>query len=182
MTACETKCSQDISRRFALGVNGKQKGNRFERDIANLLSERFREHTGIEQAFRRNPDSGSFFGGKNLARAETHDTEWAVYGDLMCPRKFKFAIECKNYKTAPILNAILTEKVSDWDSWIKQAQQDATASGKEMLLIVKYNRTAVIAFTNPGVVPFKPIFQYKDTVAHTLDKILELEDSFFFET
>lgn len=162
-------------------VNGKAKGNRFERDIANMLSARFREHTGIEQAFRRNPDSGSFFGGKNLARAETHDTEWAVYGDLICPRKFKFAVECKNYKTAPVLNAILTEKVSDWDSWIAQAKQDAKASGKEMLLIVKYNRTATIAFINPNVMLSQPIFSYKDTEAFTLDTILEMPVSFFFD-
>lgn len=164
-----------------MAVNGKQKGNRFERDIANMLSERFREQTGIESGFRRNPDSGSFFGGKNLARAETHDTEWAVYGDLICPRKFKFAIECKNYKTAPILNAILTEKVSDWDSWIAQAKQDATASGKEMLLIVKYNRTATIAFVNPNVMMLPPSFSYKGTQAFTLDTVLEMPDSFFFD-
>lgn len=164
-----------------MAVNGKQKGNRFERDVANTLSDRFKSHTGIDQAFRRNPDSGSFFGGKNLARAETHDTEWAIYGDLICPRKFKFAVECKNYKTAPILNAILTEKVSDWDSWIAQAKQDATASGKEMLLIIKYNRTSVLAFTNPNVVPLQPIFYYKGTEAFEFNRILELEDSFFFD-
>lgn len=164
-----------------MGVNGKQKGNRFEREIANLLSERFRAYTGIETPFRRNPDSGSYFGGKNVARAETHDTEWAVYGDLICPRKFKFAIECKNYKTAPILNAILTEKVSEWDTWIKQAQQDATASNKEMLLLVKYNRTAILAFTNPGVVSLPFVFRYKDIVAHSFDEILRLDDDFFFQ-
>lgn len=163
-----------------MGVNGKQKGNRFERDIANMLSERFKEYTGIDQAFRRNPDSGSFFGGKNIERAETHDTEWAIYGDLICPRAFKFAIECKNYKTAPIMNAILMEKVSDWDSWIKQARQDATASGKEMLLIVKYNRTPIIAILNPGVMNKSPLMYYKDTEIFKLDDILLMDESFFF--
>ena len=49
-----------------MAVNGKQKGNRFERDIANMFSERFATYTGIEKAFRRNPDSGSFFGGSNV--------------------------------------------------------------------------------------------------------------------
>jgi len=164
-----------------MAVNGKQKGNRFERDIANLLSARFKEHTGIEQAFRRNPDSGSFFGGKNLERAETHDTEWAVYGDLICPRKFKFAIECKNYKTAPNLNAILTEKISDWDSWIAQARQDAEAAGKEMLLIIKYNRTTSLAVLNNGVTDLPIIIRYKDTSIYMLDDILRLDNSFFFE-
>lgn len=164
-----------------MGVNGKQKGNKFEREMANLLSARFKEKTGIEQGFRRNPDSGSFFGGKNLARAETHDTEWAIYGDLICPRKFKFAIECKNYKTAPILNAVLTERISDWDSWIQQARQDATASGKEMLLVIKYNRTSILAFFNNDVVGMNPIMRYKDTEIFLLDDILKKDDSFFFD-
>jgi hypothetical protein len=162
-------------------VNGKQKGNRFERDIANTLSTRFREHTGIEQAFRRNPDSGSFFGGKNVERAATHDTEWAIYGDLICPRKFKFAVECKNYKTAPILNAILTSSVTDWDGWISQARQDATAAGKEMMLIIKYNRTAIMAIFNKGVVKLPVAMRYKDTEIFMFDDILRLDDSFFFE-
>lgn len=164
-----------------MAVNGKQKGNKFERDIANMLSARFKDHTGIEQAFRRNPDSGSFFGGKNVERANTHDTEWAVYGDLICPRAFKFAVECKNYKTAPILNAIINEKVSDWDSWIAQARQDATAAGKEMMLIIKYNRTSNIALFNPGVVRLPVAIRYKDTEIFMLDDILRLDDSFFFD-
>ena len=29
-----------------MGVNGKAKGSQFERKIANILSERFKEHTG----------------------------------------------------------------------------------------------------------------------------------------
>jgi hypothetical protein len=163
-----------------MGVNGKQKGNSFERTIANLLSDRFREHTGIQQAFRRNPDSGSFFGGSNLARTEVYDTEWAIYGDLICPRNFKFAIECKHYKTAPILNAIITENVADWDKWIKQARQDAAASSKEMMLIVRYNRTETMAFINFGLVQEKPIITYKDTQIFLLDTILQQNNTFFF--
>jgi hypothetical protein len=163
-----------------MGVNGKQKGNTFERTIANLLSARFREFTGIPQAFRRNPDSGSFFGGSNLSRTEVYDTEWALYGDLICPRNFRFAIECKHYKTAPILNAIITESVADWDKWIKQARQDATASTKEMMLIVRYNRTETLAFTNHGVLMEKPIITYKDTQAFLLTTILQQENTFFF--
>jgi len=83
-------------------VNGKQKGNSFERKIANLLSDRFKEHTGIESSFRRNPDSGSFFGGSNHSRTEKYDTEFAIFGDLICPKSFAYSVECKHYKTAYI--------------------------------------------------------------------------------
>ena len=48
-----------------MAVNGKAKGNSYERKIANLLSARFKDYTGIDQSFRRNPDSGSYFGGQN---------------------------------------------------------------------------------------------------------------------
>jgi hypothetical protein len=164
-----------------MAVNGKQKGNSFERSIANLLSERFKEHTGIPQAFRRNPDSGSFFGGSNIARTQVYDTDWAIYGDLICPKNFKFAIECKHYKTAPILNAVLTESVADWDKWLKQAGQDSEVSAKEMLLIVRYNRTENMAFLNPGVLTIEqPIMTYKKTQIFLLDTVLKQSNSFFF--
>ena len=111
-----------------MAVNGKQKGNKFERDIANKLSDRFKAHTGIEKSFRRNPDSGSFFGGTNIQRMDIYDTDYALYGDLICPRNFNFSIECKHYKNAPPLNAIMTQKVTEWDTWLSQAAQDLKRS------------------------------------------------------
>ena len=107
-----------------MAVNGKQKGNGFERKIANLLSETFEPYLGISNGFRRNPDSGSFWGGSNLHRTLTHDTNYAVFGDLICPKNFKYSIECKHYKTAPSLQAIINQSVKQWDTWLEQAEQD----------------------------------------------------------
>jgi hypothetical protein len=165
---------------MAKKVNGKQKGNSFERKIANTFSERFTEHTGITQSFRRNPDSGSFFGGTNISRAETHDTDWALYGDLICPKAFNFSVECKHYKAAPKLNGILKQKLSEWDGWIAQAQQDAKASEKDVLIIIRYNNTETLVMTEPGVSPLIPIITYESVVIQTLENLLELPDSFFF--
>jgi len=162
-------------------VNGKQKGNSFERTIANALSKRFADYTGIPQSFRRNPDSGSFFGGTNISRAETHDTDWAVYGDLMCPKAFNFSIECKHYKAPPKLNGILKQNWKEWDGWIEQAQQDARASGKDVFVVVRYNNTETLVMTEPGVSPLRPIINYNDMEIQTLENILELPDSFFFD-
>jgi hypothetical protein len=157
-----------------MAVNGKQKGNKFERDIANMLSERFKDYTGIEKSFRRNPDSGSFFGGSNISRTEEYDTDYAIYGDLICPRSFKFSIECKHYKTAPPLNAVITGKVTEWDKWLLQAKQDADVSGKEMLMIVKYNRTETMVFIDD------PSLIYDGYNVYQLKELLEQEDLFFF--
>ena len=159
---------------MAKKVNGKQKGNKFERDIANLFSETFAEYTGIEKAFRRNPDSGSFFGGSNVDRKDIYDTEWAIYGDL--------TVECKHYKSAPILNAILTENVSEWDDWIGQARQDAEACGKIMLIVLKYNRTQTLTITEKDTIIDKPIIIYKDTEIHLLEDVLKIDPEPFFFT
>lgn len=164
-----------------MGVNGKQKGNTFERDIANMFSERFAAHTGIEKSFRRNPDSGSFFGGTNIGRKEIYDTDWAIYGDLICPRDFGFTIECKHYKTPPTMNAILKQEVAEWDKWIGQARQDAKACGKVMLIIIKYNRTKILTITEENTINSgNHIINYKNLEINTLEDVLQESDPFFF--
>ena len=82
-----------------MAVNSKQKGNTFERKIANYLSERFQTYIGVEKAWKRNTDSGSFFGGKNQSRTEQYLTEHQQFGDIISPESFKYVIECKHYKT-----------------------------------------------------------------------------------
>jgi len=161
-------------------VNGKSKGNSFERAIANKLSDRFADYLGIPKGFRRNPDSGSFFGGSNVERTQTYDTDYAIYGDLICPRAFKYSIECKNYKTAPSYAAILNNKITEWDKWIAQAEQDANASGKKMMLIVKYNRSPEIVIVSDS--EKDPVLMYKNKYrVFLLDDFLSQDDSNFFE-
>jgi len=161
-------------------VNGKQKGNSFEREIANQLSERFHAFTGIEKSFRRNPDSGSFFGGTNVGRTEIYDTDYALYGDLICPRNFTYSVECKHYKNAPPLSAIMKQKVTQWDEWLKQALQDANVSKKDMLLVIKYNRTKIMVFLDNPIHSLDLIIYYKGYYVYTLDTVLSQEDSVFF--
>lgn len=97
-------------------VNGKNKGNTFERKVANLLSDRFQQHTGIEKSFRRNSDSGSFFGGGNKSRVAQYDLEHAAFGDLICPDTFLYSVECKHYKSAPSFQSIVNKEVTQWDT------------------------------------------------------------------
>jgi hypothetical protein len=161
-------------------VNGKSKGNTFERKIANLFSERFKEKTGLEKAFIRNSDSGSYFGGKNQRRATTHDLEKATFGDIVCPSTFNFSVECKHYKTAPSFKSIVEGKVAQWDTWISQAEQDAKNSCKNLMLVVKYNNVDEFVIIRPCD-SLKPIMHYKNYDILPLDILLGQPDKYFFE-
>ena len=162
-------------------VNGKQKGNKFEREIANIFSERFAAYTGIEQSFRRNPDSGSFFGGKNVARAETHDTDWAVYGDLICPKAFRFVVECKNYKKPPTFKSLIDDNISEWDGWLEQVRADARACGKYPLLIIKYNNVPTFVLVDWSVLKGEYVIDYGGARVFPIATLLEQDDPFFFD-
>lgn len=166
-----------------MAVNGKSKGNSYERDISNKLSERFEKHTGIEKSFRRNIDSGSFFGAKNFYRTKTHDLDNACFGDIMTPKDFKYTIECKNYKTAPTLSLIMKGKIKQWDEWIKQSEHDAENANKKPLLIMKYNGVNSMIVTKECLKSFNvnPYVLYGEYKIYLLDEFLTIPDSFFFE-
>jgi hypothetical protein len=163
-----------------MSTNGKNKGSAFERKIANQLSKRFQLKTGISTAFRRNIDSGSFFGGSNQRRTTTHDLDYAVFGDLVCPKLFKFSIECKHYKSAPSFQSIMSHKVTQWDGWLKQALQDAAQAKKLMALIVKYNNVDEIVFVQLQLPIAANTLQYREFVIYKLDDFLKCDDDYYF--
>lgn len=163
-----------------MSVNGKNKGNSFERKIANLLSETFKNYLGISNGFRRNPDSGSFWGGSNVDRTSTHSLDYAVFGDLICPKNFKFSIECKHYKTAPSLQSIVNQSVKQWDTWIEQAEQDSKAANKEFALIVKYNNVDELIFLNNTLHGKDTIIKYKQYHIYKLKDFLSYQPDFYF--
>lgn len=160
-------------------VNGKGKGNTFERKVANTLSERFKNYLGIEKGFRRNADSGSFFGGKNMKRIVEHDSDNSFFGDLICPKSFAFTVECKHYKTAPTFTAITSGEIKQWDEWLGQATTDAKNANKKAILIVKYNNVPEIAFLETKIHK-QEILVYKQFFCYRLSDVLMLDDLFFF--
>lgn len=162
-----------------MAVNGKSKGSTFERKIANLLSSRFAARLGIKNGFRRNPDSGSFFGGSNAQRTENYSLDYAIFGDLICPKDFAFSVECKHYKAPPSFKSVMTHDVKQWDTWLGQAEQDAASSNREMSLVVKYNNVDEIVFLK------KPIdgehyTRYKQYYIYQLSVWLKQQDTEFF--
>lgn len=162
-------------------VNSKNKGNTYERKISNLLSERFKEKTGLEKSFTRNADSGSFFGGKNKARVETHSTDKATFGDIITPAKFNFTVECKHYKDAPTMNSIITQNVKLFDEWIIQAKQDSESANKDFIIICKFNNVADMVISAKLYGGLTSIINYKEYFIVSLDSLLKLDDHYFFE-
>ena len=116
------------------------KGKEFERKISKELSKRFISETGVDNAFMRNHSgSGAFFGGKNSHRANGVSDKDLNTGDIVTPLNFKYTVECKHYKTAPSIKGIMDGKVAQWDGWIGQSMDDSKTSGKEAIVIMKYN-------------------------------------------
>ena len=161
-------------------TNGKQKGNSFERKIANRLSERFREHLGVETGFRRNSDSGSYFGGTNKTRTQTHNLDYAIFGDLICPSDFKYVIECKHYKSPPSWQSFMEGDIKQWNEWIAQNEQDSVSAGKIGALIIKYNNVPEMVFLEQATTSLRCCFQYRDRYVYLLNDWLSRPDLEFF--
>lgn len=165
-----------------MAVNSKNKGNSFERKISNMLSAHFSEHLGIAKGFLRNSDSGSYFGGSNAKRTETHNTEKATYGDIICPSAFRFSIECKHYKDGPSFSSILKQEYAMFDKWIGQAELDSKSSGKGVMIIMKFNNVPESAMMPKGIIPIELCSAtYKNYDIALLDRIMTLPVDFFFE-
>jgi hypothetical protein len=148
-------------------VNGKAKGNTFERKIANFLSERFKEHVGIEKPFSRNSNSGAYFGGKNQIRVAQFLEEHQNFGDIIAPDNFKYVVEAKSYKTPFSINAIITQKSKQLDVWIEQSEQDAENASRESLLVIKYNNTTPFVMIKEEL--FNAVFVYKGYYAYEME-------------
>lgn len=121
-------------------MNSKQKGNTYEREIANLFSEKFQD------TFRRVPSSGMYTGGKNRFKENVanlrSDAQEILSSDIICPAWFPFAIELKHYKSSPNMYSLLRKKKNqigdaDLDKWLEQAKSDAIFAKKKYLLIFK---------------------------------------------
>lgn len=159
-------------------TNGKQKGNAFERKIANYLSERFKEYTGVEKSFQRSASSGAFFGGKNQSRVEQYSEELHNFGDILCPESFKYVIEAKFYKTPFSINSIIMQSSKQLDDWIEQSEQDASNASRESLLVIKYNNTTPFVLVKEG--RGDEVFRYKDYYAYNIDTFFSEKDESFF--
>ena len=110
-----------------MGAKSKQKGNRYERRCAKLLS----EFTGVN--FRKVPASGGFnkFGGQVVA-------EHAFSGDVICDKKeFMFSVEAKSQKAFSFVAMLKSPETAKFTEWWKQCVEDAKRVAKLPMLIFK---------------------------------------------
>ncbi len=163
-----------------MATNSKNKGSTFERKIANLLSERFANYTGLEKSFIRNSDSGSYFGGKNSVRTSTHDLDKATFGDIVVPKGFKYSLECKHYANPPSFKMWINQDCKLLEQWISQAKQDSKAAGKDFLLIMKFNGISEIVLLEDVPEGLDVIINYRVYSIVRLDDFLKLEDKVFW--
>lgn len=159
-------------------INSKSKGSSYERKIANLLSDRFKTITGLEKSFQRNPDSGSFMGGKNVSRLTTHSLDKMNFGDIITPLNFKFSIETKHYKEPITFSMLVKQQCKFLDDWIKQAEQDAKSSGKKVMIIAKFNGIPEIVLHKENIAG---TMTYKTYNITTLEEFLKQPDKEFWE-
>lgn len=119
-------------------VQSKNKGNCFEREIANEFTERFNDH------FQRTPQSGAITGGFNRAKVANlrNDACEILSSDIISPEFFPFALELKNYgeKTGPKMYSILEGNERVLDKWLSQARGDAEFAKKQFLVLFKITR------------------------------------------
>lgn len=106
-----------------MAVNSKAKGDTYERKIAKKMT----EWTGLK--FERVPASGGLHWKEDNR----------VYGDIVCNvEDFPFVIELKCRESWNMDSLINGSK--EVEKWWKQVTADATATGKEPMVIFTRNR------------------------------------------
>lgn len=113
----------------------KNKGNSFERDIAQFLTKLYGE------TFIRAPGSGAYVGGTNSRRKEVlHEGQIRSFkGDIVPGQSFpRLNAECKSYNDLAF-HQLFTGSVKQLDSWITQCL-DAGDAGDANIIFMKFNR------------------------------------------
>lgn len=113
----------------------KNKGNSFEREIADFLTNTYGER------FIRAPGSGAYVGGKNTHRKQfLHEGQIRNFkGDIVPGESFsKLNAECKSYKDFPF-HQLFSGSVKILDLWIEQCME-AADEGDFNILFMKFNR------------------------------------------
>jgi hypothetical protein len=113
----------------------KQKGNSFERTVADFLTNLYNEK------FIRAPGSGAYVGGKNTHRKQLlHEGQIRNFkGDIVPGESFpRLNAECKSYQDFPF-HQLFSGSVKILESWINQCM-DVADEGDFNILFMKFNR------------------------------------------
>ena len=144
----------------------KQKGNRWEREVADHLSVIF----GL--SFQRIPNSGAFVGGKNSFRKDILSESQLLLsnGDIIVPDELKhISIECKSYRDFSFSSLFTTNKTLD--GWIKQSK----TSDRQWFLVIKITHSGsfVVFDSSMKWVKSGPYMKYKGSIICSMDTFFE---------
>lgn len=167
-------------------IKSGSKGKRGELDIVNELNLRFVDIIKANPklgAFSRSIGSGNRFGQKVKLSANSANT---FAGDITCPDKFKFVLECKNgYNDIDLCNCYGTS-CRELDAFLEQVTGDCARpeiAGRKPMLIWKKDRKQKIAFLKKEDIQYDTapvVLLYKGWVGLNLNFVLQNPDSFFF--
>ncbi len=156
-------------------VDGGKKGKRAERGLVKLFTARFGD------GFSRSIGSGNRWGQKVSLPKHAMDV---FTGDLCCPKGFKWVLESKNGYDDIDLNLCMLKDNGQLNGFIDQVSKDGRRVDRKPMLLWKKTRRPWLAFVHTEELEglqFKYKFVYGKWTAVALEKMLELEDSFFFE-
>ncbi len=120
---------------------GKNKGNTGERMIASFLTELY------QAKFIRVPNSGAFLGGANNHRQQLMDSGQiaSFRADIIPPSHMRgLVIESKFYSEFPFHKLVKNEKIPLLDGWIKQLEENITATDFSVV-VFRINRQGSFA-------------------------------------
>jgi len=153
-------------------VDGKKKGNRVELELTKILTARF------NKPFSRTVSSGA-----RWFQAELSQNAREIFsGDLVVPEGFKFVIECKGGYDDIDMSSVFVKGNSELDKFLNQVTDDSVRCGRKPMLCWKKNRKPWLVFLLTEDMPdkiFEYILNYRQWSVVSLDKLLEIENSFF---
>lgn len=143
-------------------VNGKRKGNSFEREVCSLFEDLF------GGTFKRVPQSGAFGTINHAVLNEAmKDT---LTGDIICPKTFPFSVEAKSYRDI-LWHHIVQNRCKVLDKWIEQSERDACTAGKEAMVVFKIVRQGVYVVIDADTID-EHITKLPDSFIKYQDKII----------
>ena len=166
-------------------IKSGKKGKRVELEVVKDLNARFSE------ILSKNPDIGKFsrsVGSGNRWGQNVHLSKAArdtYSGDIVCPEKFRFALESKGGYNDIDLCTAFGGSQAELDSFLKQAEGDAERCGRKPMLLWKKDRKPRIAFLKTTDLPareFSCSLKYGKWTGVPYVELMEDGDDFFFDT
>jgi hypothetical protein len=155
-------------------VNCKNKGNRYENKLRDVLRARF----GTD-LFSRSVGSGNRHGQVIALPKHAQDT---YTGDLVCPENFLWAIECKGGYDKVCLWTAVTDGHAQIDKFIEQADKENKDCSRKPVIFWQKSRKAWLAIVKTVDLPhldWTSRLIYKEWSMISADEFLNLPDDYF---